>query len=58
MLYHVLGTSFFFFFWLFWLFLFFLGGKSPKIFEPGYMLCTFYLKPSDRISLPFLAQIY
>lgn len=55
MLYHVLGT--FFTFWLFWLFL--LGG-FPKIFEPGYMLCIFFfffLKPSDRISLPFLAQI-
>lgn len=39
MLYHVLGT--FFTFWLFWLFPF-LGG-SPKIFEPGYMLCILFL---------------
>lgn len=58
MLYHVLGTFFIFFFLVILVISFFLGGKSPKIFEPGYMLCTFYLKPSDRISLPFLAQIY
>ena len=37
-----------------------MGEGSPEIFEPGYMLYIFFfffLKPSDRISLPLLAQI-
>lgn len=44
MLYHVLGTFFFFFFFFLGYFgYFFLGvGNPPKIFEPGYMLCTFF----------------
>lgn len=43
MLYHVLGTFFFFFFFWVILVISFLGvGNPPKIFEPGYMLCTFF----------------
>lgn len=42
MLYHVLGTFFIFFFFCYFGYFFFGGGKSPKIFEPGYMLCTFF----------------
>lgn len=45
MLYHVLGTFFIFLVILvIFFFSFFWGGKSPKIFEPGYMLCTFFFE--------------
>lgn len=46
MLYHVLGTFFIFLVILVisFFFSFFWGGKSPKIFEPGYMLCTFFFE--------------
>lgn len=54
MLYHVLGT--FFTFWLFWLFLFW-GGPPKYLNLATCCVFFFFLKPSDRISLPFLAQI-
>ena len=56
MLYYVLGT--FFTFWLFWLFLFW--GEGPPKYLNLATCCVsffFFLKPSDRISLPLLAQI-